>query len=124
MKPLNLPPFASHPTPVSQRLIGMIHIPRLLPAPSPLPPLAAPTIRRWVPLLMAALLSACAAAEEWPASQAAASQAYEKTDRGIVVHPTAEGAADVRLQVVNDGIIRVSADPDGDFERTQSLMRI
>ncbi len=102
----------------------MIHIPRSLPAPSRPQTLAAPTIRRWAPLLMAALLSACAAAEDSPASQAAASQGYEKTDRGIVVHPTAEGAADVRLQVVNDGIIRVSADPDGDFARSESLMRV
>src|SRR5688500_12076598 len=124
MKPPNLPPFASHPTPVSQRLIGMIHTPRSLPAPSRPQPLAVPIIRRWAPLLMAALLSACAAAEDSPASQAAASQGYEKTDRGIVVHPTAEGAADVRLQVVSDRIIRVSADPDGDFKRSPSLMRV
>ena len=102
----------------------MIHLPRSRHAPSRLLPPTVPTIRRWTPLLLAALLSACVAAEESPASQEAAAQAYEKTDRGIVVHPSAEGAADVRLQVVNDGIIRVSADPDGDFARSESLMRV
>src|SRR5690606_34681827 len=42
----------------------------------------------------------------------------------LVVRPTADGAADVRLQVVSDRIIRVTADPDGDFERSKSLMRV
>ncbi len=95
----------------------------------PQPPRAAISLRRWLPWLAAALLSACGTGSESPASQSAGSQsagsqAYEKTDRGIVVHPTAEGAADVRLQVVSDGIIRVSADPDGDFARSPSLMRV
>ena len=95
----------------------------------PQPPHAAISLRRWLPWLAAALLSACGTGSESPASQSAAaqsagSQAYEKTDRGIVVHPTAQGAADVRLQVVSDGIIRVSADPDGDFARSPSLMRV
>ena len=102
----------------------MIHTPRSLPAPSRPQPLAVPIIRRWAPLLMAALLSACAAAEAPPTSETAASQPYEKTDRGVIVHPSGKDAADVRLEVVSDGIIRVSADPDGDFERTQSLMRV
>jgi alpha-D-xyloside xylohydrolase len=102
----------------------MIHFLRFRPVPARLPPRTVPTIRRWAPLLMAALLSACAAAEAPPASQTAASQPYEKTDRGVIVHPSGKDAADVRLEVVSDGIIRVSADPDGDFERTQSLMRI
>ena len=95
----------------------------------PQPPRAAISLRRCLPWLAAALLSACGTGGESPASQSpgsqsAGSQAYEKTDRGIVVHPTAEGAADVRLQVVSDGIIRVSADPDGDFARSPSLMRV
>src|SRR5687768_7610425 len=124
MTPLHPSPFASHPIPVSQRSIGMIHFLRFRPVPARLPPRTVPTIRRWAPLLMAALLSACAAAEAPPASQTAASQPYEKTDRGVIVHPSGKDAADVRLEVVSDGIIRVSADPDGDFERTQSLMRI
>ncbi|MCI4566360.1 TIM-barrel domain-containing protein [Lysobacter sp. CFH 32150] len=82
---------------------------------------------RWLPWLAVALLSACGAGNEpstVPASATSESQAYEKVDRGIVVHPTVQGAADVRLQVVSDGIIRVSADPDGGFARTQSLMRV
>jgi alpha-D-xyloside xylohydrolase len=40
------------------------------------------------------------------------------------VRPTTQGAAAVRLEVVSDGVIRVSADPDGDFVRTPSLMRV
>lgn len=83
---------------------------------------------RWLPWLAAALLSACGAGGEPSglpeSSTASATQSYEKSDRGIVVHPTVQGAADVRLQVVSDGIIRVSADPDGDFARTPSLMRV
>ncbi|KAF1721833.1 TIM-barrel domain-containing protein [Pseudoxanthomonas wuyuanensis] len=53
-----------------------------------------------------------------------AGQAYEKTDNGVIVRPSQEGAAPVRLQVVDAGIIRVSADPDGDFQRSPSLMRV
>jgi alpha-D-xyloside xylohydrolase len=102
----------------------MIHFLLFRPEPSRLPPRTVPTIRRWAPLLIAALLSACAAAEAPPTSETAASQPYEKTDRGVIVHPSGKDAADVRLEVVSDGIIRVSADPDGDFERTQSLMRV
>ena len=60
------------------------------------------------------ILAACsAAAAEW-----------SRAERGVVVHPTGQGAAPVRLEVVSDGIIRVSADPDGDFARTKSLMRV
>src|SRR5688500_9440229 len=124
MTSLHLPPFTSHPTLVSQRPIGMIHFLRFRPVPSRLPSRTVPTIRRWTPLLMAALLSACAAAEAPPTWETAASQPYEKTDRGVIVHPSGKDAADVRLEVVSDGIIRVSADPDGDFARTQSLMRV
>ncbi|MBC7990328.1 MAG: DUF4968 domain-containing protein, partial [Luteimonas sp.] len=101
---------------------------RSVPSP-PQPPRAATSLRRWLPWLAAVLLSACGTGNQSRASQSAesqsaGSQAYEKTDRGVIVHPTAQGAADVRLQVVSDGIIRVSADPDGDFARTQSLMRV
>ncbi|WP_149195269.1 TIM-barrel domain-containing protein [Luteimonas suaedae] len=70
----------------------------------------------WLALPLAALLAACGAES--------ASQRYETTDRGIVVHPTEEGAAAVRLQAVSDHIIRVSADPAGEFARTPSLMRV
>lgn len=67
-----------------------------------------------LPLL--ALLAGCSGGK--------AAQSYEKTDNGVIVRPSDEGAAAVRLQVVTDGIIRVSADPDGDFERSPSLMRV
>jgi alpha-D-xyloside xylohydrolase len=67
-----------------------------------------------LPLL--ALLAGCSGSK--------AAQSYEKTDNGVIVRPSDEGAAAVRLQVVTDGIIRVSADPDGDFERSPSLMRV
>lgn len=66
-----------------------------------------------LPLL--ALLAACGGK---------AGQAYEKTDNGVIVRPADKGAAAVRLQVVDAGIIRVSADPDGDFKRSPSLMRV
>ncbi|HYM85728.1 MAG TPA: PA14 domain-containing protein, partial [Pseudoxanthomonas sp.] len=71
-------------------------------------------IGRVVPLL-ALLVSAHAGAVE--------AGGYEKNGKGIVVHPANEGAAQVRLEVVAGGIIRVSADPDGDFARSASLMR-
>jgi alpha-D-xyloside xylohydrolase len=76
-----------------------------------------------IPLLV--LLSACGDKGDGAAttSGGAASASYEKTDDGVIVRPTTDGAADVRLEVVSDGVIRVSADPDGDFVRTPSLMR-
>lgn len=49
---------------------------------------------------------------------------YERNSKGIVVHPVESDAAQVRLEVVAEGIIRVSADPDGDFKRSASLMRV
>ncbi|WP_369938916.1 TIM-barrel domain-containing protein [Xanthomonas medicagonis] len=51
-------------------------------------------------------------------------QEVKKDADGVTVQPSAKGAAAVRLQVVDSGIIRVSADPDGDFKRTPSLMRV
>ena len=56
--------------------------------------------------------------------KAAGTQAYEKTAQGIIVRPSKEGAAPVRLEVAGDGVLRVSADPDGDFARSPSLMRL
>lgn len=55
---------------------------------------------------------------------AQAATSWERVDDGLVVRPSADGAADVRLQVVSDRIIRVTADPDGDFQRSKSLMRV
>jgi alpha-D-xyloside xylohydrolase len=71
-------------------------------------------IGRAIPLL-ALLVSAHAGAVE--------AGGYEKNDKGIVVHPVDKGAAQVRLEVVAAGIVRVSADLDGDFARSASLMR-
>jgi len=53
----------------------------------------------------------------------AASQ-WERAGDGVVVHPAQDGAAAVRLQVVEDNILRVTADPAGKFERSKSLMRV
>ncbi|MBD9367683.1 TIM-barrel domain-containing protein [Xanthomonas sp. XNM01] len=53
----------------------------------------------------------------------AAAPAVEKTAHGVVVRPSDAQAADVRVEAVAPGILRVSADPDGDFARTPSLMR-
>ena len=55
---------------------------------------------------------------------AAAAQTVEKQADGVIVRPADAKAADVRLQLVNDTIVRVSADPDGDFQRSRSLMRV
>jgi len=54
---------------------------------------------------------------------AAGAQQVDRNAEGVIVHPAQAGAAPVRLQVVDDGIIRVSADPQGDFKRSPSLMR-
>nr|WP_246429000.1 TIM-barrel domain-containing protein [Pseudoxanthomonas broegbernensis] len=54
----------------------------------------------------------------------AAAQTVEKLDDGVVVRPADAAAAHVRLQLVGDRIVRVSADPDGDFRRSPSLMRV
>ena len=51
-------------------------------------------------------------------------QTIERTSDGLIVHPADDTAADVRLQLVDDHIVRVSADPDGDFQRSPSLMRV
>ncbi len=57
-------------------------------------------------------------------ANAAHAQEVRKAADGVTVVPSAQGAAPVRLQVVDSGIIRVSADPDGDFARSPSLMRV
>ena len=54
----------------------------------------------------------------------AAAQTVEQQSDGVIVRPADAKAADVRLQLVNDRIIRVSADLDGDFARSASLMRV
>ena len=58
------------------------------------------------------------------AVHAATDGSVEQTADGLVVRPSDAQAADVRLQVVRPGIVRVTADPDGDFARTPSLMRV
>ncbi|MFT4179623.1 MAG: glycoside hydrolase family 31 protein [Thermomonas sp.] len=68
---------------------------------------------RWTGLLAAGLLV-----------QPALAQHVEKQADGVVVHPARPGAAVVRVQVVDERIVRVSADPDGDFQRSASLMRV
>lgn len=57
-------------------------------------------------------------------SAAFAQSRVENTAHGVIVRPNQEGAAAVRVEAVHDGILRVSADPDGDFARTPSLMRV
>ncbi|HBK47246.1 MAG TPA: alpha-xylosidase [Xanthomonadaceae bacterium] len=58
------------------------------------------------------------------AATGADAQQVTRSADGVTVVPSAQGAAAVRLQVVDQGIIRVSADQDGDFERSPSLMRV
>ena len=70
---------------------------------------------RWLLLPLAAALAGCGVS---------ASESWQRTGDSVVVHPVADGAAAVRLQVVGDDIIRVTAAPDGKFERSESLMRV
>ncbi len=70
---------------------------------------------RWLALPFAAVLAACSASSASP---------WERAGDSVTVRPTEEGAADVRLQVVGDNIIRVTAAPDGKFDRSPSLMRV
>jgi len=53
----------------------------------------------------------------------ALAQSVERQADGVIVRPADAKAADVRLQLVSDRIVRVSADVDGDFQRSPSLMR-
>lgn len=55
---------------------------------------------------------------------AASAQTVERQADGVIVRPANAKAADVRLQLVDDRIVRVSADVDGDFQRSPSLMRV
>lgn len=55
---------------------------------------------------------------------AASAQTVERQADGVIVRPADAKAADVRLQLVDDRIVRVSADVDGDFQRSPSLMRV
>ena len=66
-----------------------------------------------VPLLALAAAGANAAGQE----------VVEKIDHGVIVRPADAAAADVKIEAVAPGILRVMADPDGDFARTPSLMR-
>ena len=56
-------------------------------------------------------------------ANAAGNEAVEKIDHGVIVRPADATAADVKVEAVAPGILRVMADPDGDFARTPSLMR-
>lgn len=54
----------------------------------------------------------------------ASAQSVERQPDGLIVRPAQSGAAAVRLQIVGEHIVRVSADLDGDFARSPSLMRV
>src|SRR5690625_1816666 len=49
---------------------------------------------------------------------------YHKTDRGIIVsiHKRDNQTENLRLEVMNEHIIRVTASPNDDFSRSKSLM--
>jgi len=47
----------------------------------------------------------------------------ENLPHGVIVHPIDANAAQVKLEAVAPGILRVTAHPDGNFSRTPSLMR-
>lgn len=60
-----------------------------------------------------------------PASLALAGELkVEPGEHAVIVRPSQDGAAAVRVEAVAAGILRVSADPDGDFQRSASLMRV
>lgn len=80
-----------------------------------------PNRRAWpalkpLPSLMALSLAVSAAGAQ--------AQEVSKDPLGVTVRPSAHGAVPVRLQVVDAGIVRVSADPQGRFQRSESLMRV
>jgi alpha-D-xyloside xylohydrolase len=70
---------------------------------------------RWLAWPLAAALAGCGAAT---------ANSWDRSGDAVTVRPGADGAAAVRLQVVDDHIIRVTAAPDGRFERSESLMRV
>ena len=57
-----------------------------------------------------------------PAKAAAPATAWQKTVDGVIVTPASGAARRVRLQVMSDGIIRVTAAPAGNLETPKSLM--
>lgn len=55
---------------------------------------------------------------------ACSQKVWEKTSRGVLIHPTAQpanGAKTIALEVVNDQIIRVVASPAGELTESKSL---
>ena len=73
-------------------------------------------------ILLAQLLAASALAGA--SSAWAAPGAYEKTADGVVVTPASGPAKRVRLQVMGDRIIHVTAAPDSNLDLPTSLMVI
>ena len=72
---------------------------------------------RVVAICLAGLLLACSGPGEEIAG-------IEITDGGVIVTPTRETAAKVRVRVLSPAVFQVTASPDGDFERSESLMRV
>jgi alpha-D-xyloside xylohydrolase len=73
----------------------------------------------------ALFIAACCAGMLMACSQPASETGeVHFTSDGVVVTPALEGSAPVRVSVVSPGIFRVTATPDEDFERAESLMRV
>jgi alpha-D-xyloside xylohydrolase len=72
--------------------------------------------------LLSSLLIAGPALAISAAAQAGSLQ-VEPSAHAVIVRVADDAAADVRVEAVAPGILRVSADPDGDFQRSPSLMR-
>jgi alpha-D-xyloside xylohydrolase len=72
---------------------------------------------------MILLVAACATATAC-SHNSSGEGTFEQTVDGIVVTPAEGAAKKVRLQVMADNIVRVTAFPDGDMALPQSLMII
>lgn len=56
------------------------------------------------------------------AAEAVEKGGFETTARGVIVNPSGDSAALVRVEAVTEDILRVTASPDLSFQRTPSLM--
>ncbi len=77
---------------------------------------------RWLGLAALSVLAACAAVET-PAPSADAPQ-WSRTDNGLIIHPTVGETGSLRLELIDENILRVTAVPGAGLPELQSLMVI
>lgn len=82
--------------------------------------------KRWVAFAAAAavlaMAGACSSAFKSKEAEKAAPQTWEKTATGVIINPTSAAAHKVRLEVMTDGIIHVTASVDGNLDPQKSLL--